>query len=163
MMRHSQSPPLLDLVLTYDQWKEEHDSLHRRLLDLCRFMKWNPVRDEMEDWEDHHQEVRKAFIPFMLDWQRHLSREVRTIYPFAKSATCAGRIGPVGVLEQDGTIAAQYYETYLKAVEAGAPAEEALPHLLQVLMIVAEHFRIEDETVVPATEQLMNEIAYSGS
>lgn len=66
---------LLDLYLTYDQWKEEHEALYARLLELCRLMKWNPSSYEQSDWEVYHCKVRKAFIPFMQDWQRHLNKE----------------------------------------------------------------------------------------
>jgi hypothetical protein len=66
---------LLELYLTYDQWKEEHEAMHARLLELCRFMRWNPTNYEHNDWESHHLKVRELFIPFMKDWQRHLNRE----------------------------------------------------------------------------------------
>ncbi|KIL36103.1 hypothetical protein SD71_08920 [Cohnella kolymensis] len=152
---------LLDLYLTYDQWKEEHEALYARLLELCRLMKWNPSNYEYPDWDAHHRKVRNSFIPFMLDWQRHLSKERRTIYPIAKSLTCGGRIGPVAALEQDDRIAAQFYEEYQKVTKDGTSPEDALSRLLQVLMIIAEHFRVEDETVVPATDRLMEQLEYS--
>lgn len=161
-MQASESP-ILELYLMYDQWKEEHDALHARLLDLCKYMRWNPTNYELDDWDQHHRKVKALFEPFMRDWQMHLAREIKTIYPFARSATGAGRMGPVSVLEQDGRIAEQFYREYRKAVDDGKPPEDALYRLLQVLMIVAEHFRVEDEIVVPLTEKWMDEIAYSGS
>ncbi|MCD9020686.1 hemerythrin domain-containing protein [Cohnella silvisoli] len=158
-----QNSPLLELYLTYDQWKEEHDTLHGRLLELCRLMKWNPGNYVYPDWSTHHRKVRESFLPFMRDWQQHLAKERKMIYPIAKSAICGGPMGPVAVLEQDGRIVDQFYEAYLQATEEGASPEDALCRLLQVLMIIAEHFRVEDEIVVPATERLMDEIEYSGS
>jgi hemerythrin-like domain-containing protein len=164
MSRMQQSNSLLlELYLTYDQWKEEHDALHARLLELCRFMRWNPDNYEYTDWESHHRKVRNLFIPFMQDWRRHLDRERKTIYPVAKNFTCGGGMGPIAVLEQDDQIATQYYEAYIQAEEEGTPPEDALSRLLQVLMVIADHFRVEDESVVPLTEKLMEEIAYSGS
>jgi hemerythrin-like domain-containing protein len=156
-------PPLLDLYLTYDQWKEEHDALHERLLELCRYMKWNPGNYDYSDWDAHHRKVRDQFIPFMKDWQRHLAKERETVYPVAKSVICGGRMGPVAVLEQDVKIANQFYDGYLDAVRENAPAEDVLQRLLQVLMVIAEHFRVEDETILPLTERLMLEIEYGGS
>ncbi|MCC3375958.1 hemerythrin domain-containing protein [Cohnella sp. REN36] len=156
-------PPLLTWYLSHDQWREEHEALHDRLLELCRMMKWNPANYDYPDWETHHQAVREKFIPFMRDWRNHLSMERKTLYPVTKTAICGGRIGPVSVLEQDERIAGQFYEAYLEAAEGEASPEDALSRLLQVLMIVAEHFRVEEEVVVPAAERLMEEIEYSGS
>lgn len=157
--------PLLELYLTYDQWKEEHDALHTRMLELCRFMRWNPANYEYNEWESHYRKVQSLFIPFMEDWKRHLEREKQTIYPVIKVFTCGGGIGPIAVLEQDDQIANQYYKAYVKAEAEGEgmPPEEALSNLLQVLMVVANHFRVEDEWIVPLTEQWMEEIEYSGS
>jgi len=154
---------LWQMVIAYDQWKEEHAQLYERLLELCRFMRWNPGNYEYHDWSAHHQLVREKFLPFMAAWQRHLLIEQSMIYPLTRSKLGGGRIGTAGVLEEDSRIASQYYDAYVKAVEDGVSPEEALSHLLQVLIIVAEHFRIEDETLVPAAEQLMDEIEYSGS
>lgn len=154
-----ENAPLLELYLTYDQWKEEHDGLHARLTELCRHMRWNPNNYDYSDWDSHHRLVRAAFIPFMEDWQRHVQRERTTIYPFAKPAI---RIGPVSVLEEERFVKS-FYEDYLRSCEDGAEPEDSLSRLMQVLLIVAEHFRIEDETILPVTEKLMEEIAYSGS
>jgi hemerythrin-like domain-containing protein len=160
-MEHPESP-LLELYLTYDEWKEEHDALQARLLDMCRLMKWNPGNYEHADWEAHHRKVKDYwFIPFMQDWQVHLAKERRTIYPIAKSVICGGKMGPAAVLEQDGRIAEVFYDEYIQAVREGASPEDALDRLLQVLMIIAEHFRVEDEMVVPVTEKLMKEIEYN--
>jgi len=161
-MRSSEMP-LLEFYRTYDQWKEEHDDLHARLIELCRFLTEKPAPDEHTDWDARHRLVRDTFLPFMEDWLRHLSRERATIYPFAQRATCGGAIGPIPVLEQDQRIVDQFYESYLIAAYRGESAEELLSRLLQVLMVIAEHFRVEDETVLPATEKLMDEIEYSGS
>jgi hemerythrin-like domain-containing protein len=155
-MERSESP-LLGLYLSYDEWKEEHNALHARLLELCRLMKWKPGNREHPDWASQHRKVKEEFIPFMQDWQRHLSRERDTIYPMAKSVICGGKMGPVAVLEQDGRIAEQFYDGYLQAVKEGASSEDTLYRLLQVLMIIAEHFRVEDETVVPAADRLMQD------
>jgi hypothetical protein len=160
---NSESPPLLDLYFAYDGWKEEHDALHARLLELCRYMRWNPSNYDMADWGAHHRKVRNLFVPFMQDWRRHVQREKQTIYPLAKSAGGGGRMGAVTALEQDDLIAEPYYRAYEKAVADGASPEDALSLLLQVLVIVAEHFRVENEIVVPFTEKLMDEIAYIGS
>lgn len=154
---------LWELYVTYDEWKEEHDSLHERLLDLCRLMKWNPHNYDQPDWTAHHLEARRLLVPFMHAWRRHLDRERGTIFPIARTLVPGGSMGPIGVLEHDSRIADQYYDAYLRAVEEGASPEESLSHLLQVLMIVHEHFRIEEDTIIPATEQLMREIEYSGS
>jgi hemerythrin-like domain-containing protein len=156
-------PPLLDLYFTYDQWKEEYDALHERLLELCRYMKWNPTNYDYHDWDAHHRMVRDKFIPFMTDWRQHLARERQMIYPVAESVICGGRMGPIAVLEQDVKIADQYFEGYFEAIRDGAPAEDALDRLLQVLIIVAEHFRIEDETILPVTERLMNHERENGT
>ncbi|WP_169306716.1 hemerythrin domain-containing protein [Cohnella pontilimi] len=154
--------PLLELYLNYDEWKEEHDALQSRLLELCRLMKWNPGNYEHANWEAHHRKVKDLwFLPFMRDWKRHLAKERNAIYPIAQSAICGGKMGPAAVLEQDGRIAETFFQEYLDAVKSGAPPEEALALLLQVLMIVAEHFRVEDESVVPVTEKLMEEIEYN--
>jgi hypothetical protein len=80
----------------------------------------------------------------------------------AKSAICGGRIGPASVLEQDSSIAIQFYESYLQATADGAASEEALRLLQQVLMIITEHFRVEDENILPITDRLMEEIDYNG-
>ena len=154
---------LWELYVTYDEWKEEHDALQDPLLHLCRLMKWNPSNYDQQDWTAHHQEARRLLVPFMKAWQRHLDRERGTIFPFARTLVPGGRMGPIGVLEHDSRIADQYYDAYLRVVEEGASPEESLSHLLQVLMIVHEHFRIEEDTIIPATEQLMREIEYSGS
>lgn len=154
---------LLELYLTYDQWKEEHDALHERLLELCRFMKWNPTNYEFHDWDDHHRKVSAKFVPFMKDWSAHLAKERQMVYPVADSFLTSGPIGPVAALEQDVNIALYYYDSYKEALEAGASAEDALYRLLQVVIIVAEHFRVEDETILPATERLMEQIEYGGS
>ncbi|MBB6671758.1 hemerythrin domain-containing protein [Cohnella nanjingensis] len=157
------NPPLLEWYLSHDQWREEHEALRDRLLELCRMMKWNPANYDYPDWEAHHLAVREKFIPFMRDWLRHLAMERRTVYPVARTAICGGRIGPVSVLEQDERIAGQFYDAYLQAAGRDASPEDALSHLLQVLIIVAEHFRVEEELVMPAAERLMEEIEYSGS
>lgn len=154
--------PLLDLYLSYDQWKEEHQALSIRLRELCMLVSWHPGNYDFTAWDDHHREVRKLFITFMQDWQKHLYCEQQTIFPLARSAICGGAIGPVAVLEQDGSIAIQFYESYLQATADGAASEEALRLLQQVLMIINEHFRVEDENIVPVTDRLMEEIDYSG-
>lgn len=154
--------PLLDLYLTYDQWKEEHQALSVRLKELCMLVNWHPGNYHYIGWDSHHREVRELFLTFMQDWQQHLNGEQQTIFPLAKSAICGGRIGPVAVLEQDGCIALQFYESYLQATADGAAAEDALHLLQQVLMIITEHFRVEDETIIPVTDRLMEEIDYNG-
>jgi hemerythrin-like domain-containing protein len=155
--------PLFDLFLTFDQWKDEHDALHARLLEICRFMKWNPSNYEYNDWDAHHRKVREQFLPFIHDWQDHLAKERAMVYPVAKNAICGGRMGPVAVLEQDVRIAAQFFESYQEAVTEGVPVEDALCRLLQVLMVIVEHFRLENETVLPAAERMLDEIDYYGS
>ena len=163
-MRHEMSRlPLLELYLTYDQWKDEHDSLHARLMELCRCVRWNPNNYDFPNWDTHHRLVRAAFIPFMQEWQTHVQRERLTIYPFAESAICGSRMGPVSVLEEEDRIVEQFYEDYLRTSEEGASPEDSLTRLMQILLIVAEHFRVEDETILPITERLMEELAYSGS
>ena len=154
---------LLGLYHHYAQWKEEHRALYARLLELRRLTRWNPSNYDHSDWESHHLMAREAFIPFMMDWQRHLDHEQQKVYPLVMSISTDGGMNPIRVLVQDGRIAEQFFESYMKAVREGASAEEALAHLAQVLSIVAEHFRIEEETIVPAAEQLMNDLEYSGS
>jgi hemerythrin-like domain-containing protein len=162
-MPHAVNSPLYALYMRYDQWKEEHDALYGRLLELCKLMRWNPGNFDYPFWGTHHRNVHEKFIPFMNDWQAHLAREKEIIYPIAKSAICGGRMGPAAVLEQEDAIAGQFYEAYLAAVKAEESPEDCLSRLLQVLMIIAEHFRVENETVVPAAERLLEEIEYIGS
>ncbi|RKP52973.1 hemerythrin domain-containing protein [Cohnella endophytica] len=156
-------PSLLESYRSYDQWKNEHDDLYVRLLELCRLMKWNPTNYDYSDWETHHRTVRGIFVPFMREWQVHLEKERKALYPIVEAAICGGPIGPASVLEQDGRIVGQFQEQYEKAVGEGVEPEEALRLMLQVLTVVAEHFRLEDENVVPATERFMEQIEYSGS
>jgi hemerythrin-like domain-containing protein len=155
--------PLFELYLRYDQWKEEHDDLHDRLRELCNLMRWNPGNFDYPFWGTHHRNVHDKFVAFMEDWQKHLAQEQEIIYPIARAAICGGRMGPAAVLEQEDAIAKQFYEAYLQAVEKVDSPEDCLSLLLQVLMIIAEHFRVEDETLVPAVERLMDEIEYIGS
>ncbi|MFB9278610.1 hemerythrin domain-containing protein [Cohnella cellulosilytica] len=162
-MPHTVNSPLYDLYMRYDQWKEEHDALYDRLLELCRLMRWNPGNFDYPFWGAHHRGVHEKFVAFMTDWKAHLSKEKQVIYPIAKSAICGGRMGPAAVLEQEDAIACQFYDAYMAAVGSGESPEECLSRLLQVLMIVAEHFRVENETVVPAAERLLEEIEYIGS
>ncbi|TVY01973.1 hemerythrin domain-containing protein [Cohnella terricola] len=155
--------PLLDLYLSYDQWKEEHDALHLRLRELCNLMRWNPGNYDQPCWDSHFRKVHGMFVDFMKDWRNHLVKERKVIYPIARTAICGGKMGPSAVLEQEDAIAGQFYEAYLQGVEEGESPENCLSRLLQVLLIIAEHFRMEDETVVPAAERLMDEIEYIGS
>lgn len=161
-MTHSGSP-LLDLYLSYDQWKEEHDALRDKLNKLCVKMRWNPGNFDYPYWGTHLRQVHEDFMPFMEEWQTHLDKERTIVYPIAKYSGKGGRMGQVSVLEQDDRIALQFYESYLLSLESGEPAEESLTRLLQTLIIISEHFRVEDETIVPAAERLMEEIEYIGS
>ncbi|WP_276358003.1 hemerythrin domain-containing protein [Cohnella caldifontis] len=154
---------VLEMYLSYDQWKEEHDALQERLLELCRYMRRHPDRDDPVDAEIELRSAMQRFEPFMRDWLTHLQRERDTVYPFAKSLTGGGSIGPISVLEQDGRIAERFYREYRQSLEVGERAGEVLSRMLQVLVIAAEHFRIENEVVLPATEKWMDEVAYSGA
>ncbi len=162
-MPQAVNSPLYELYMRYEQWKEGHDALYDRLLELCRLMRWNPGNFDYPFWEIHHRGVHEKFVAFMDDWQKHLSKEKQIIYPFAKTAICGGKIGPAAVLEQEDAISRQFYEAYLTAVAGGESPEDCLSRLLQVLMIITEHFRVENETIVPAAERLMDSIEYIGS
>ncbi|XID94753.1 hemerythrin domain-containing protein [Paenibacillaceae bacterium WGS1546] len=162
-MPHREASTLLELYMGYDRWKEEHDALQERLRELCNLMRWNPGNFDFPYWGTHHRAVHEKFVAFMADWQSHVAHERRILYPIAKSAICGGRMGPVAVLEQEDLIAEQFFNDYMQAVENEEGPEECLSRLLQVLMIIAEHFRTENETLVPAAERLMEEIEYIGS
>lgn len=155
--------PLLELYMSYDQWKEEHEALHARLRELSNLMRWNPGNFDYPSWGPHLHKVHVKFVSFMEVWQNHLVKERKIMYPIARFAICGGRMGPVAVLEQEAAIAGNFYDAYLQAMEQEEPPEECLSLLHQVLMIIAEHFRVEDEMLVPAAERLMDEIEYSGS
>lgn len=158
-MTHSGSP-LLDLYLSYDQWKDEHDALRDKLKQLCVKMRWNPGNFDYPYWGTHLRQVHDDFMPFMAEWRTHLATERKIVYPIAKNAGCGGRMGQATVLEQEDRIAMQFYESYLESLANGEPAAESLSRLLQVLFIISERFRVEDETIVPAAERLMDEIEY---
>jgi len=159
-MSEQARPPLVDLYLGYDQWKEQRDELRRRLQELCKLMRWNPGNFDYPYWGSHHRTVHDKFIAFMVDWQENLERNRRVLYPIAKTALCGGRMIPAAALEQEDAIAGHFYEAYLQAVNDGESPEDCLSRLHQVLLIISEHFRTEDETLVPAAERLMDEIEY---
>lgn len=159
----SLEPKVLKLVNTFDRWKEEHELLHERLLELCRYMRWNPGNYEYHDWSAHHRLVREKFLPFMEAWQRHLHTERMTIYPLARSIPPERLVGIVDGPEQHCRFVARAYESYANAVAEGASPEEALSLLLEVLVLVADRFRVEEEKLLPAAEQLLVEIEYNGS
>ncbi|MFC5406144.1 hypothetical protein [Cohnella soli] len=163
MSHEKEQAPLLELYLTYDQWKEKHDSLYARLMELCRCMRWNPSNYECANWESHHRLVRATFIPFMEEWKKYVQQEKLTIYPFAKASIRGDESSPVTPLEEDDRLVTLFYEHYVRAYEEGATPEDSLARVMQVLLIVTEHFRIEDETILPITEKLMEDLAYSGS
>ncbi|MFD1953445.1 hemerythrin domain-containing protein [Paenibacillus thailandensis] len=154
---------LLDFYDSYDQWKEEREALQERLRGLCRYMRLKPDRDKPNAWSELHLELREQFLAFMKDWQRYIRLERSVIYPVAARQGGTGQNGAASVLKEDDRLAAEFYEAYLSGCREGATDEEALDRMFQSLMIIAEHLRIEDETVVPQTERLMDEIAYNGS
>lgn len=151
-------PPLLELYNSYDQWKDEHDALKANLLELCRLLTWNPTNFDYADWDGFHRQIRSQFVTFFKDWELHQERERRMIHPVAKP--CAGgQWLPVAVLEKERRLAEQFFLAYLE--KAGTTAEEALISMQQVLMLLTEHFRVEEESVIPATEKLLEQIEYS--
>lgn len=163
MLKQQPRLGLLDFYGGYDRWKEEHDSLQERLLDLCRYMRANPDRSRPNGWSEVHNEVRDLFLAFMKDWRRYVRLEKKIIYPVAALAGGSGEGITLSVLMQDDKLVADFFEAYLAACREGVSDEEALSRLFQSLMIIAEHFRIEDESVLPRTERIMDEIAYNGS
>lgn len=158
-------PPLLECYRTFDQIKEEHDALKKRLRELSQTIKWNPAGFEYVNCAATLRQTEETFRQFMDDLNRYLAREERVLFPVAMPYT-GGAMGPVKVLEQDYILARQFYETFLEKNEryaaTGDPkdAEEAISCLLQVLMIVSEHFRVEEDAVFPTAESLMEDIEY---
>ncbi|MFC5700309.1 hemerythrin domain-containing protein [Cohnella faecalis] len=155
-MPHS-NPPMLELYREYDQWKAEHEELQVEVRLLCAYVQRKRSSFDYERWERQHEELDERFRAFMSNWHRLLNKERRAIYPIAKPLT-GGRAGPIAVLEQDGQIADLYYAEYVKLSAEGALTDETLTCLHQCLLIVSEHFRIENEVLLPVTEMLMDHI-----
>lgn len=164
-MNMAGAPPLLELYYSYDQWTEERAVLQERHRELSQLLKWNPNNFDYPDWEGFHRQIQQQFVDFFRDWDRHQECEQRMIVPIAHS--CAGGYWlPVQLLEKESLLARQFYQNYEEnAGLAGSgpkqPAEQSLIMMLQVLMLLSEHFRTEEETVIPAIESLLEQVDYS--
>ncbi|WEK54875.1 MAG: hypothetical protein P0Y55_01995 [Candidatus Cohnella colombiensis] len=164
-MKANSAPPLLELYNGYDRWKDEYLSLRIRHRELCRLLKWNPNNFDYPDWDGFHSSIQQRFLDFFRDWEQHQQQEQRFIYPIAKSST-GGTSLPVSVLEQESGLTQQFYEAYkekagLLESNSNLLAEEALISMLQVLLLLSEHFRVEDEFVIPIIETLLEQLEYN--
>jgi len=162
-MTEETRPPLVNLYLGYDQWKERHDELRGKLGELQALMRWNPGNFDYPFWGAHHRAVHGPFVAFMADWTKLAEQNRSVIYPIARTALGGGKMGLAAALEQEEAIVNQFYESYLRAVNEGEPPEDCLSRLLQVLLILSERLRTEEETVVPTAERLLDEIEYGRS
>lgn len=158
---------LLECLNTFDQVKEEHAALKTRLNDLLQMIQWDSNGSAYVECKATLDLAKDKFVAFMEDLERYLAREERTLFPVARPHT-GGAMGPVNVLVQDHVLAREFYEAFLDKNDRYAAtgeykdAEEALSYLMQMLMIVSEHFRVEEDVVFPTTERLMEDIEHNG-
>lgn len=157
--------PLLECVNHFDQVKEEHDELQRRLSDLTAAVNGAAGLEPADD-AAMFLRVRGKFLAFMDDLELYYAKEERMLFPVAGPHT-GGAAGPVQALMRDHAQTKQLLATFLEEADLFAAlgdrreAEDALICLVETLTIAAEHLRIEHCTLFPATERLMDDIAYS--
>ncbi|MDF2651912.1 MAG: hypothetical protein K0Q73_7717 [Paenibacillus sp.] len=151
----------------YELWIEDHNKWKEKVHGFDTKLKNNPIDFQSDDWSDALRGLKQESLVLMKELDRYLEEEERSIFPAAKLYTC-GKIGPVSALEQDHLLAKHFYEMFLEQASSAAAyldrgaAEDALSCLKQVLMIVSEHFRIEEQTVFPSKERIMAELLSSG-
>jgi len=158
---------LLECVNTFEQVKEQHAALKARLDDLLQTIEWDPNGSAYVECSAALDLAKDKFIAFMEDVERYLAREERSLFPVARPQT-GGAMGPVNVLVQDHVLAKEFFGEFLEKnrryelTGEYKDAEEALTYLMQLLMIVSEHLRVEEDVLFPTTERLMEDIEHNG-
>lgn len=113
------------------------------------------------------EQLRNRAMDFLTNLDRHFEWEKKELLPML-GGYAGQEEGPtlkptIWAVAQDYSLAKQYLDEFLKVCiqsQEGFNQEEAISCLLQGCLALFEHFRLEQEVVLPLADQMLTDIDY---
>lgn len=152
--------PVTELGELFEQLTVEHEQLKKQLQTLYIRARAVGANHRVHNWHAALTSLRKEVDRFLKSLDEHSEWEEEIIFPLV--CLHSGKsISIFYVIEQEHEIAKQYIEDFLAEMDivqdhiGSVQAHELAACLLQALYILNEHFRKEEELIIPFTEKML--------
>lgn len=164
LSHEDQTVDTLDVLTSgIEQLREEHLELKKKMAGFYDVAKTAGRDETVADWSGTLRELRLNIEAFMADMDSHSLWEDQVLFPMVQEYT-GKDMGPVAVMEHEHELAKMNVQRFLDQTESlpetvGAEeAKEAASYLLQVYVILNDHFKKEEEVLFPLAEQMLTDI-----
>lgn len=164
LSHEDQTVNTLDVLASgIEQLREEHAVLKEKMAGFYGIAKTVGRDPAVTDWGGTLRSLRVQIEAFMGEMELHSAWEDHILFPMVQEYT-GKDMGPVAVMEHEHELAKQNVQRFLDII-GGLPAsvgseeaKEAASYLLQVYVILMDHFKKEEEVLFPLAEQMLTDI-----
>lgn len=157
--------PVAELSDLFEKMYREHEQLKEKLNKLYLRSRAVGANHRIHNWYAALTSLRKEVDQFVEDLEAHAEWEERQIFPLVCLHT--GRsIGIFHIVEQEHEIAQLYLDDFLAEMDlvqknyiGTVQAHDLASYLLQAYYILNEHFRKEEELVMPFIDKILEDTA----
>ncbi|UJF33819.1 hemerythrin domain-containing protein [Paenibacillus hexagrammi] len=162
----SSNPDVLSLAT--DRLKEEHQQLRQQLRLLEASAKEVMMLDDGVKGLQLLGQLRGLTAQLMDELERHAQWEDRELFPFLmnyfRRESAPSILPSFWVLEKDHQLGVSFIQSFHEAVIELSPLivkkrlGEAASHLVQACLILNDHITMEEQMILPLTEQVLTDL-----
>lgn len=160
------------LSFAVERWKDEHHRLRAKIKILETHAKEIGLMDNAEQRLDILSKLKQSTAGFMTELKRHAEWEDKEFFAFLieymKRDPVPTIMPSFWVLERDHELADSFFQSFHESVgqllarknARKDQAVEAASHLLQACLILNDHLTMEEQLVLPLTEEVFTDLDY---